>query len=71
MPTNLSGEKAIVTLAAVDAGVLSITDFKTPDPFAFYFSQHKYAASLYDAYGKIIEECEGTPLRQRFGGDAA
>lgn len=68
---NLSGENAIVTLAAVDAGVLSITDFKTPDPLAFYFAQHKYAANLYDAYGKIIEAAEGAPLRQRFGGDAA
>lgn len=67
---NLKGESAIVTLAAVDAGVLSITDFKTPDPFAFYFSPHQYEVSLYDAYGKIIEAAEGTPLRQRFGGDA-
>lgn len=68
---NLSGESAMVTLAAVDAGVLSITDFKTPDPLAFYFAQHQYAASLYDAYGKIIEGIDGSPLRQRFGGDAA
>lgn len=68
---NLSGEQAIVTLAAVDAGVLSITDFKTPDPLAFYFSQHQYTPSLYDAYGKIIESVDGASLRQRFGGDAA
>lgn len=68
---NLSGEQAIVTLAAVDVGVLSITEFKTPDPLAFYFSQHQYTPSLYDAYGKIIESVEGAPLRQRFGGDAA
>ncbi|MGB3916783.1 MAG: alpha-2-macroglobulin [Thiothrix litoralis] len=68
---NLKGDTAIVTVAAVDAGVLSITDFKTPDPFAFYFSQHQYAASLYDDYGKIIEGAEGATLHQRFGGDAA
>jgi hypothetical protein len=67
---GLKGETAIVTLSAVDAGVLSITDFKTPDPFAFYFSQHGYGVSLYDAYGKIIEGGDGKPLRQRFGGDA-
>lgn len=67
---GLKGATAIVTLAAVDAGVLSITDFKTPDPFAFYFSRHGYGASLYDAYGKIIEGVDGKPLRQRFGGDA-
>lgn len=67
---NLKGENALVTLAAVDAGVLNMTDFKTPDPFAFYFSQHKYEVNLYDDYGKIIEGVEGAPLRQRFGGDA-
>ena len=68
---NLKGEKAMVTVAAVDVGVLSMTEFKTPDPFAFYFSQHQYVPSLYDAYGKIIEGIDGAPLQQRFGGDAA
>lgn len=67
---NLEGKSAIVTLAAVDAGVLSITDFKTPDPFAFYFSQHEYDVNLHDAYGRIIEGMDGATLRQRFGGDA-
>ena len=67
---NLQGKTAIVTLAAVDAGVLSITNFKTPDPFAFYFSQHEYDVDLHDAYGKIIEGMDGAGLRQRFGGDA-
>jgi hypothetical protein len=67
---NLSGQSAVVTLAAVDVGVLNITDFKTPDPFAFYFAQHAYGVNLHDAYGKIIESVDGTPLRQRFGGDA-
>ena len=66
---NLKNDTAIVTLAAVDNGVLSITDFKTPDPFAFYFAQHSYGVNLYDAYGKIIEGVEGKTLQQRFGGD--
>lgn len=66
---GLKGQAAIVTLAAVDNGVLNITDFKTPDPFAFYFAQHRYGVDLYDAYGKIIENIDGKALRQRFGGD--
>lgn len=66
-----AGERALVTLAAVDAGVLSITDFKTPDPFAYYFSRHKYGVNLHDAYGKIIESTDGKVLGQRVGGDAA
>lgn len=67
---NLPGGAAVVTLAAVDVGVLNITGFKTPDPFAFYFSQHTYGVNLHDAYGKIIENVDGKALRQRFGGDA-
>lgn len=67
---NLPNGSAVVTLAAVDVGVLNITDFKTPDPFAFYFAQHAYGVSLHDAYGRIIENVDGQPLRQRFGGDA-
>ena len=66
---SLKGQPAIVTLAAVDNGVLNITNFKTPDPFAYYFNQHNYGVNLYDAYGKIIENVAGQALRQRFGGD--
>lgn len=66
---NLQGQSAFVTLAAVDVGVLNITDFKTPDPFKYYFSQHAYSPAMYDAYGKIIESVDGAMLRQRFGGD--
>ncbi len=65
---GLRSQEAVVTLAAVDVGVLNITRFKTPDPFAFYFSQHAYAVDLHDDYGKIIESVEGASLRQRFGG---
>lgn len=67
---NLAQQEAVVTLAAVDVGVLNITDFKTPDPFNFYFTQHGYGVNLHDAYGKIIEYVEGAAVRQRFGGDA-
>ncbi|MEZ5535928.1 MAG: alpha-2-macroglobulin [Thiolinea sp.] len=65
---NLAGEKALVSLAAVDAGVLNITNFKTPDPWKFFFDQHRYGVDLYDDYGRIIESVEGRALRQRFGG---
>lgn len=65
----LRGQDAVVTLAAVDAGVLNITGFKTPDPFGYYFAKHAYTVDLHDAYGKVIETMKGKTLRQRFGGD--
>nr|CAA6820849.1 MAG: Alpha-2-macroglobulin [uncultured Thiotrichaceae bacterium] len=65
---DLKSESAIVSLAAVDVGVLNITDYKTPDPWQFFFGQRKYGVDLYDDYGKIIEAVKGNSLRQRFGG---
>ncbi|CAA6815704.1 MAG: Alpha-2-macroglobulin [uncultured Thiotrichaceae bacterium] len=65
---DLKGESAIMSLAAVDVGVLNITDYKTPDPWAFFFDQRKYSVDLYDDYGKIIDVVEGKSIRQRFGG---
>lgn len=65
---ELSGEKAVVTISAVDVGVLNITNFKTPDPFNYYFKRQRYAVNQYDAYHKVIESVEGKTLKQRFGG---
>ena len=69
---NLAKQPAIVTLAAVDTGVLNTSNFKTPDPFAFYFAQHTYAPKMYDAYGKIITgEQLATPLQNVSGAFSA
>jgi len=59
-----------VTIAAVDAGILSITDFKTPDPFAHFFERRRYDAEAYDIYGKVIESTDGRAAHLRYGGDA-
>ncbi len=63
------GKTAYVTLAAVDVGVLNITDFKTPDPFAFFFAQRRYHVDLYDLYGKVIENMDGARASLAYGGD--
>ena len=70
---RLSGppkEKTFVTLAAVDAGILSITDFKTPDPFSFFFGPRRFEIEAYDLYGKVVELQSGDKARLACGGDA-
>ncbi|CAN5423537.1 alpha-2-macroglobulin [soil metagenome] len=62
--------KPIVTLSAVDEGILNITNFKTPDPFDFFFGKHRYDADILDMYGKLIEKMDGVTAKQRYGGDA-
>lgn len=65
------GGKALVTLSAVDAGILNITGFKSPDPFAFFFAKLRYGQDLYDVYGRVIEKMAGQKGRLKWGGDAA
>ncbi|MGQ3093636.1 MAG: alpha-2-macroglobulin family protein [Roseateles sp.] len=66
----LAGKAAIVTVSAVDVGILNITNYKTPDPQDFFFGKHRYGADMLDLYGRLIEKMEGNPAKQRFGGDA-
>jgi uncharacterized protein YfaS (alpha-2-macroglobulin family) len=61
---------AYVTLAAVDVGVLNITNFKTPDPFDHFFGQRRYAAEVRDMYSDVIESQRVDKAKLRFGGDA-
>ena len=67
---SLAGKPAIVTVSAVDVGILNITNYKTPDPQDFFFGKHRYGADMLDLYGRLIEKMEGNTAKQRFGGDA-
>jgi uncharacterized protein YfaS (alpha-2-macroglobulin family) len=56
-----------VTLAAVDNGVLQVTDFKTPDPYNYYYQKQALNVVAYDIYPLLFPE-----LRARLsstGGD--
>ena len=57
-----------VLLSAVDSGVLSITDYKTPNPWDAFFGRKRYNADQYDVYGQLIEG-GGKLAALRFGGD--
>lgn len=61
-------ENIRVLLSAVDSGVLSITDYKTPDPWEAFFGRKRYSADLYDVYGQLIEG-SGRLAALRYGGD--
>lgn len=65
------GKQTMVTLSAVDAGILNINRYRTPDPLDFFFGKHRYAPELLDMYGKLIEKMGGTPGKLKWGGDAA
>ncbi|MBT8390908.1 MAG: hypothetical protein KJO48_03995 [Ignavibacteria bacterium] len=45
-----------VTLAAVDEGILQITDYKTPDPFGFMYAKRPLIIESYDLYKLLLPE---------------
>ncbi|HPT50782.1 MAG TPA: MG2 domain-containing protein [Accumulibacter sp.] len=65
------GQKAMVTLSAVDVGILNITRFPSPDAYGFFFAKLRYGADAYDVYGRLIEKMDGQKGKLKFGGDAA
>ena len=62
-------EKAFVTLAAVDEGILRLTKFSSPDPVSWYFGKKAMGLSLYDDYGRLLDPNLGLPAEVRTGGD--
>ncbi|MBI5166090.1 MAG: alpha-2-macroglobulin family protein [Magnetospirillum sp.] len=62
------GERAFVTLAAVDQGILQLTRFKTPAPQSHYLSKRRLGVGMRDDYGRLIRGLAGQGDDQ--GGDA-
>ncbi len=48
-----------VTLAAVDNGILQVSDFKTPDPYNYFYQQKALQVSAYDLYPLLFAEIRG------------
>lgn len=68
---NAAGKQAFVTLAAVDVGILNITNYQSPDPIKYFFQPRRYGVASLDLYSRVIEGKEGAKARLRYGGDAA
>ena len=45
-----------VTLAAVDNGVLQVSDFETPDPYEYFYQKKALQVSAYDLYPLLFAE---------------
>jgi alpha-2-macroglobulin len=63
------GQNAMLTLSAVDVGILNITKFAVPDPFDAFFGKLEYGADLHDIYGRLIEKMAGKKGKLKWGGD--
>lgn len=65
------GEEAYVTVAAVDVGILNLTNYKAPDANAWFYGKRLLGTEFRDVYGYLIDGMQGTRGRLRSGGDAS
>ncbi|MBR0673265.1 alpha-2-macroglobulin family protein [Neoroseomonas soli] len=66
--TNASGP-VLLTLAAVDEGILRLTNFANPDPGAHFLGRRMLGVDIRDDYGRLIAPAEGELALLRQGGD--
>ena len=66
-----SATDAYVTIAAVDVGILNLTDYKVPDPEEWYYGQRRLGLEMRDLYGRLIDGSLGVTGKLRTGGDGA
>ncbi len=64
------GEKLKLALAAVDEGILQLTDYASPAPSAYYFGKRRLGVDIRDDYGRLIKSAEGAVGPIREGGDS-
>jgi uncharacterized protein YfaS (alpha-2-macroglobulin family) len=61
------GKPAWLSVAAVDEGILQLTDFQSPNPVDYFLGKRRLGVDMLDLYGKLIE-AEGQPGKLRVGG---
>ena len=65
------GDDAFVTIAAVDVGILNLTNYKPPAPDDYYLGQRRMTSEVRDLYGQLIDGMQGTRGQRKTGGDSA
>src|SRR5207253_1377353 len=66
-----AGEEARVVVAAVDVGILNLTNYKPPAPDDYYLGQRRMTSEIRDLYGQLIDGMQGTRGQIKTGGDSA
>jgi uncharacterized protein YfaS (alpha-2-macroglobulin family) len=73
VPVKLSGlaagEDARIVVAAVDVGILNLTNYKPPAPDDYYLGQRRLSAEVRDLYGQLLDGMQGARGTIRTGGD--
>ena len=65
------GEDAKIVVAAVDVGILNLTNYAPPAPDNYYLGQRRLTSEVRDLYGQLIDGMQGTRGQLKTGGDGA
>ncbi|MFN3659005.1 MAG: alpha-2-macroglobulin family protein [Pseudolabrys sp.] len=73
LPIRVGGlgpnDQARIVVAAVDVGILNLTNYKAPAPDDYYLGQRRLTAEIRDLYGQLIDGMQGARGAIRSGGD--
>ncbi len=64
-----AGDEARIVVAAVDVGILNLTNYKPPSPEDYYLGQRALSAEIRDLYGQLIDGMQGVRGQIHTGGD--
>lgn len=62
---------AWLTLAAVDEGVLRLTNFQSPDPLGYFFGRRALGVDIHDEWARLLHPADGTLTALHQGGGMA
>ena len=65
---DVSGKKVLLTIAAVDEGILQLTKFNSPQPENYFLGKRSLGLSIHDLYGRLIKAVDGVEGKLRTGG---
>ncbi len=75
VPIKVTGQgdmkSVMVTLAAVDEGILQLTKFVSPAPDKYYFGKRRLTVGVRDDYGQLLDGSADGVGAIRTGGDSA
>lgn len=54
--TIKAAPNSMVTLAAVDNGILQVSDFETPDPYGYFYAKRALEVNAFDIYPLLLPE---------------
>jgi uncharacterized protein YfaS (alpha-2-macroglobulin family) len=63
------GQRAKITIAAVDQGILNLTKFQSPDPVKWYFGKRALGVDYQDDYGRLLDPNLGAAAKLNYGAD--